>query len=82
MVTANADIPVGDGERRHDPMCLLDSDTCCPWMGDCDCQCICDLISRVREDERAAALQCAIDAVIDYWVRRTQVEPALRDTSR
>lgn len=58
-VTANADIPAGDGERRHDPLCPA---PLCDWTGesgndcmgyeDCHHLCQCDLIARVREDER------------------------------
>lgn len=36
----------------HDPLCPINSGPCCPWMGHCDCQCECDWIARVREDER------------------------------
>ena len=36
----------------HDPVCPVSEGSCCPWMGDCDCQCLCDWIARVREDER------------------------------
>lgn len=39
-------------------------------MGECDCQCICDWIARIREDERAAALRDAAAAVIDYGEER------------
>ncbi len=40
---------------NHDKFCPNVDETCCPWMGlpACDCQCLCDFIARVREDERA-----------------------------
>ena len=58
----------------HDPMCPNNSASCCPWMGDCNCDCQCNFIVRVREDERkygmvpgfdlgyAAALRDAVEA--------------------
>lgn len=42
---------VPDNYNNHDVMCPNAEGSCCPWMGDCDCQCNCDLINRVREDE-------------------------------
>lgn len=39
----------------HDSLCPVAAGPCCPWMGDCDCQCNCDLIARVRADEREQA---------------------------
>ena len=47
-MTANADISVGDGERRHDPMCRPASRDVLTNRIGCDCE----LIARVREDER------------------------------
>jgi len=35
----------------HDPLCAISGGPCCPWMGECDCQCTCDLIGKVRKDE-------------------------------
>jgi hypothetical protein len=35
----------------HDRLCLVYEGPCCPWMGDCECQCICDWIEEVRRDE-------------------------------
>ena len=84
-MTANADIPVGDGERRHDPML----DVLTRYHGCRACGIVKDtgrahseygkyedqgpyyvlfsdlpaLIARVREDERAAALRDAAEAV-------------------
>lgn len=34
---------------EHDVMCPNHEGSCCPWMGDCDCQCMCDFISSIRE---------------------------------
>ena len=28
----------------HFPECPNDAGSCCPWMGDCACQCICDVL--------------------------------------
>ena len=36
----------------HDPLCQNAKGTCCPWMGDCSCQCMCDFIDEIRADER------------------------------
>jgi hypothetical protein len=93
VVTATADIPAGDGERRHDPLCPA---PLCDWTGeagndcmgyeDCHHLCQCDLIARVREDERAAALRDAIAAVKsreegDYfpWVQVLIATAAIQD---
>ena len=91
-MTANADIPVGDGERRHDPML----DVLTRYHGCRACGIVKDtgrahseygkyedqgpyyvlfsdlpaLIARVREDERAAALRDAANAVINYGEER------------
>jgi hypothetical protein len=40
---------------EHDKHCTVAPAACCPWLGACDCQCICDLIEIVRQDERALA---------------------------
>ena len=34
----------------HDLLCINYQGSCCPWMGDCSCQCDCEFISKVRED--------------------------------
>lgn len=36
----------------HDPLCKCAEGPCCPWILGCDCQCTCDVISEIREDER------------------------------
>lgn len=36
----------------HDPLCNNYEKTCCPWMGECECQCNCDFIAAVRHDDR------------------------------
>lgn len=33
----------------HDLMCPNYKGSCCPWMGECDCQCMCDFITVIRE---------------------------------
>ena len=37
--------------------CICYVESCCPWMGECNCQCICDTLraceDRVREDEQS-----------------------------
>lgn len=38
--------------RLHDPLCNIVDGPCCPWMGDCTCQCNCDFIAEVRRDDR------------------------------
>ena len=40
----------------HDPLCELANGPCCPWLGDCACQCSCDRIEEIREDERRRAM--------------------------
>lgn len=39
--------------REHDPLCNIYEETCCPWMGECECQCNCDFIQEIREDQDA-----------------------------
>jgi len=36
----------------HDPLCENSRGSCCPWMGECDCQCTCARIREIRDDER------------------------------
>ena len=53
-MTANADIPVSDGERRHDPLCPDGrADHNKPPVSRCGW---CEFATRVREDERAAEI--------------------------
>lgn len=47
----------------HDKFCPVYEGSCCPWMGNCVCQCNCDDIAAIRKDERAAALRDAVEAV-------------------
>jgi len=35
----------------HDPLCENYNGTCCPWMGDCECQCMCEYIDTIRQDQ-------------------------------
>lgn len=41
--------------NTHDKFCVNSEGSCCPWMGECSCQCQCGLIVMVREDE---AIDC------------------------
>ena len=42
----------------HDPLCVCADGPCCPWVaGGCDCQCMCDLITKARADEREKAVE-------------------------
>jgi hypothetical protein len=43
--------------RLHDPLCNIVDGPCCPWMGDCDCQCTCGWIAKIREDEDRQILE-------------------------
>ena len=53
-MSANADIPVSVGERRHDPLCPDGrADHNKPPVSQCGW---CDFATRVREDERSAVL--------------------------
>jgi hypothetical protein len=50
-------IRYGSGEGvptspAHDLLCPVHAGSCCPWMGDCDCQCACDFLHKVRTNER------------------------------
>ena len=42
----------------HFPECPNDAGSCCPWRGDCTCQCICDVLraceARVLDAAREA----------------------------
>lgn len=40
----------------HDPLCECHTGPCCPWIDDCACQCSCDRIEEIREDERLRAM--------------------------
>lgn len=42
--------------RPHDVLCNIYEKTCCPHMGECECQCNCDFIQEVREDERKSIM--------------------------
>lgn len=54
----------------HDRLCSNTTGTCCPWMGDCDCQCTCSLIARIREDERRQAME----AIAQMDIRTMTIE--------
>lgn len=36
----------------HDPLCVVSNGPCCPWVDNCFCQCLCDVIAEIRADER------------------------------
>lgn len=38
-----------DSSNTHHPLCPNHEGTCCPWMGDCDCQCLCDFINKIKD---------------------------------
>lgn len=38
--------------RRHLVDCPCEHGACCPWMGDCTCQCLCDFIARIEDRVR------------------------------
>lgn len=42
-------------DNNHDKFCPNFEGPCCPWIVDCTCQCMCDFIRVIREDERASA---------------------------
>lgn len=46
----------------HDVLCENYNGSCCPWMGDCECQCMCDFIGEVRLDT-INNIQYAIDEI-------------------
>lgn len=39
-----------DYQSIHDPKCPNHQGSCCPWMGDCECQCLCDFIREIRAE--------------------------------
>lgn len=46
---------------EHDPLCYVakNGGQCCPWIPDCNCQCMCDLILEVRQDDQAKTEELA-----------------------
>jgi hypothetical protein len=34
----------------HDPKCACFNGSCCPWIRDCECQCMCDFINSIRNE--------------------------------
>lgn len=78
----------------HDPKCYvaINGGSCCPWMPSCDCQCMCDWINEIREDERAivvsefmsnhgdeATFQLGYAAALEdavAWLRDSQHHPS------
>lgn len=45
----------------HDPLCNIYEGPCCPWMGDCQCNCNCEFILAVRKDERINIIKQQIE---------------------
>jgi cytochrome P450 len=41
----------------HDSKCPNYEGPCCPWMGECVCQCLCDFIFDIRKDEDQQILE-------------------------
>lgn len=40
-------------EVKHDPLCVNSNGSCCSWLEyTCNCQCMCDFINEVREDQK------------------------------
>ena len=39
-------------KTEHDPLCTCFTGSCCPWIANCECQCMCDFILEIRQDER------------------------------
>lgn len=37
-------------KKYHDPKCACFKGSCCPWVGECDCQCMCDFIDSIRDE--------------------------------
>lgn len=37
---------------EHDSLCPVRDGSCCPWMGDCVCQCLCEFINEIRKDQQ------------------------------
>lgn len=54
----------------HDRLCGLADEPCCPWLDSCDCQCSCDRIEKIREDERRQAME----AIAQMDMRKMTVE--------
>ena len=88
------DVPYGaSGRREHLGGCPCEEGSCCPWMGDCDCQCRCDLIAAVEQRVRAesdssGAYQRGYDAAVSEFAAehaaggrllRVGYEQALKD---
>ena len=40
----------------HDKLCYvaMNGGNCCPWLPECNCQCMCDFIKEIRDDTLAA----------------------------
>lgn len=64
--TSSVEAP-GEGPRRaHLGGCPCENGSCCPWMGDCTCQCMCDLIAQVEDRVRAEYDPSENDAAEGY----------------
>lgn len=52
IVSSTGNFPASDGKPSHDPLCPVTKNggNCCPWMPDCECQCMCDYIAEIRQD--------------------------------
>ena len=57
--------------KNHDPLCYVakNGGNCCPWMPECDCQCMCDYINEIRADEQSKT-EDIHDALAEKMFRR------------
>ena len=53
-----------DYQATHDPKCPNHQGSCCPWMGDCECQCLCDFIREIRAEYLNIPEELPIGAVV------------------
>lgn len=58
-----------DSAEKHDPKCVCAKGSCCSWISDCTCQCMCDIIAEIRADERATMAHPTLE--VDTRVRST-----------
>jgi len=63
---------------KHDILCNVYENACCPWIGNCECQCTCDIIAIIREDEQMKEYNRPFDEVSMLWHKRGYAA-ALRD---
>lgn len=54
----------------HDQLCPVHQGSCCSWIDDCACQCLCDFIHQIRVDEREQFGKQAQLAVASMNIRK------------